>query len=220
MVSAEPFENIDFFETRDADLIAGIPVTFRFTTPQITVYELVITANISAGLTSTKIEHLKGTSRLVTSLPPGTIYKNLNIWLGTSGFAVPRNIREAIIKFRVNNVWLSSENIDASKVSIMKWDGSQWISLETKQVRTDDNFAYYEAKANSFSPFAIGGVKTVATPVVTTTAIATAGPSPTAAPLAVMPSQNLNWILIVVVAIIIISLVYYYAIKKKEKKEK
>lgn len=218
VVSSEPFENIDFFETRDADLIAGIPVTFRFTNPQIAVYELVITGNISAGLTSAKIEHLKGTSRLVTSPPPGTIYKNLNIWLGTSGFAVPRNIREAIIKFRVNNVWLSGENIDASKVSMMKWDGSQWISLKTKQVRMDDSFAYYEAESNSFSPFAISGMKAVTTPGISPTAAS--GVSPTAAPPAVSPPTALNWILIVVVAIIIVTVVYYYVIKKKEKKEK
>jgi len=69
--SAEPFENIDFSETRDADLIVGIPVTFRYTNPQTSVNELVITANISAGLTSAKIEHLKGTSKLVTSPPQG-----------------------------------------------------------------------------------------------------------------------------------------------------
>lgn len=216
VVSAEPFENIDFFETREVDLIAGIPVTYRFTNPQIAVYELVITGNISAGLTSVKIEHLKGSSRLVASPPSGTIYKNLNIWLGTSGFAVPRNIRKAIIKFRVNNVWLLGENIDPSKVSMMKWDGSQWISLETKQVRTDDNFAYYEAQTNSFSQFAISGVKTVATPVVTPTAIATAGASPTAIPLAAIPPLNLNWILIVLAAIIIIAGVYYFARIKKE----
>ena len=216
VVSAEPFDNIEFYETREVDLIAGIPVTFRFTTPQLAVYELVITANISAGMTSAKIEHLKGTSKLVMSPPTGTIYRNMNIWLGTSGFAVPRNIREAIIKFRVNNAWLSDENIDASKVSMMKWDGSQWISLETKQVRTDDNFAYYEAQTNSFSHFAISGVKTVATPVVTPTAIATAGASPTAIPLAAIPPSNLNWILIVLVAIIIIAGVYYFARIKKE----
>jgi len=138
----------------------------------------------------------------------------MNMWLGTSGFAVSRNIREAIIKFRVNNAWLSGENIDASKVSMMKWDGSQWISLETKQVRTDDNFAYYEAYTNSFSPFAISGVKTVPTQGVTPTA--TAGVSPTAVPLAAMPPLNLNWILIVIAAIIIIAGVYYFARIKKE----
>lgn len=217
VVSAEPFENIEFFEKRDADLMAGIPVTFRFTNAQIAVYELVITANVSAGLTSTKIEHLKGTSRLATSTPTGTIYKNVNIWLGTSGFAVPRNIREGIIRFRVDNSWLSNENIDAGKIAMMKWDGSQWISLETKQVRTDDNFAYYETRINSYSPFAISGVKTVATPVVTPTAIATVTPaaSPTPVPLEAIPPSNLNWILIVVVAIIIIAGIYYFAKIKK-----
>ncbi len=217
VVSAELFENIDFFETREADLIAGMPVTFRFTKPQIAVYELVITANISAGVTSAKIEQLKGTSRLATSPPTGTIYRNLNIWLGTSGFAVSRNIMEGIIRFRIDKSWLSSENIDAGNIAMMKWDGSQWISLETKQVRTDGNFAYYESLTNSFSPFAISGKKTVPTPGVTSAA--PAGASPTAAPLAIMPPVNLNWILYIGVAIIIISSVFYYAMKKKEKIE-
>jgi PGF-pre-PGF domain-containing protein len=218
VVSAEPFENIDFVETRDADLIAGIPFTFRFTNPKISVYELVITANISAGLTSAKIEHLKGTSRLVTSPPTGTIYKNLNIWLGTSGFAVPRNIREGIIRFRIDNSWLSGENIDASKVSMMKWDGSQWISLETKQVRTDGNFAYYEAWTNSFSPFAISGVKVApsGTPVTTSTPGISPDTSPET-PLSVMPPTYWNWILYAMVALIIFAAAYYYATKKKAK---
>jgi PGF-pre-PGF domain-containing protein len=214
--SGEPFENMELSEIREADLVAGMPVTFRFTNPQLAVYELVITANVSAGLTSVKVEQLKGTSKLVASPPSGSIHKNVNIWLGSSGFAVPSNIREGIIKFKVNNTWLSSENIDASTISMMRWDGSQWISLETKQVSTDDNFAYYEAKSNSFSPFVISGVKADPTPVTTTP-----GVSQTAAPLAIVPpTTSLNWILYVIVAIIIIVAVYYYAITKKEKKEK
>ena len=219
VVSAEPFDNIEFYETREVDLIAGIPVTFRFTTSQHVVYELVITANISAGLTSAKIEQLKGTSKLVTSPPSEIIYKNVNIWLGTSGFAVPKNIREGKIKFRVDNNWLTSENIEAAKIVMMRWDGSQWISLETKYVGKDGNFVYYEAQTNSFSPFAIGGVKTVATPVVTTTAIANAGVSPTAIPLAAIPPTNLNWILIIVAVIIIIAGIYYFARLKRNREQ-
>ncbi|MCE8426325.1 MAG: PGF-pre-PGF domain-containing protein [Candidatus Methanoperedens sp.] len=216
VVSSEPFENIEFYEIREADLIAGMPVTFRFTNPQIAVYELVITANISAGLTSAKIEHLKGTSRLVTSPPAGTIYKNLSIWLGTSGFAVPKNIREGIVRFRVNNSWLSGENIDANQVSMMKWDGSQWRSLETKELRSDDTFTFYEAMTDTFSPFAITGVKVAPTGTPVTTS--TPDVSPTSAPLAVVPpSTSLNLILYVIVAIIIVAAVYYYAAKKKVK---
>jgi PGF-pre-PGF domain-containing protein len=211
VTSAEPLENIELYETRDADLVAGIPVSFRFTSPQLAVYELVITANVSAGLTSAKVEQLKGTSRLVTSPPSGTIYKNMNVWLGSSGFAVPTNIREGTIRFRVDNNWLSSENIDASTISMMRWDGSQWISLETKQASKDDKFAYYEANSNSFSPFAISGVKTAS---MKTQVTATPDVSPTAAPLTIVPKTSLNWILYLIVAIIIIAAVYSYSKRK------
>lgn len=214
VISGESSENIEFNETRMADLIAGTPVTFRFTNPQHAVYELVITANISAALTGAKIEQLKATSRLVTSPPSGTIYKNANIWLGPSGFAVPGNIREGIIKFRVDNNWLSSESIDASKVSLMRWDGSKWLSLETNQVNSDDSFIYYEGLTNSFSPFAISGVKTapMKTPVTSTV---TPGVSPTLTPMpSVPPTTSLNWILYVIVAIFIIAVIYYYGARK------
>jgi len=145
----------------------------------------------------------------------------VNLWLGTSGFAVPRNIREGIIKFRVDNSWLSGEKIDPGKVTMMKWDGSQWITLEIKQVKTDGNFAYYEALTNSFSPFAIGGVKAVTTPGASPTAAP--GVSPTAAPPVVSPPTALNWMLMVVVAvvaIIIIAGAYFYSRINKELKEK
>lgn len=209
--SGESPENIELYETRDAELVAGVPVTYRFTTPQLAVYELVITANISAGPTSAKIEHLKGTSRLVTSPPPGAIYKNENIWLGSSGFAVPTNIREAIVRFRINNSWISGENIDANKISMMRRDGNQWVSLDTNQARKDDNFTYYEAQTNSFSPFAISGVKTALTEMQVTS---TPGVKPTASPLALVPKTSISWILYVIVAIIIIAGVYYYMVKR------
>ncbi len=215
IISGEPSDNIELSEIRDADLVAGIPVTFKFTNPRLVVYELVITANVSAGMTGARVEQLKGISRLVTSSPPGNIHKSVNIWLGASGFAVPGNISAGIVRFKVNNSWLSGENIDDGSISMMRWDGSQWISLETKQVRTDDDFTYYEALATSFSPFTITGTK--ASPGITSTTI---GASPTAAPLAVMPPTTFYWILYVVVAIILIAAVYYYAVKNKEKKVK
>jgi len=216
--SAEPFENIELSEIRDADLVAGVPVTFRFTSPELVVYELVITANVSAGMTSARVEQLKNISNLVTSSPPGNIHKNVNIWLGTSGFSVPKNIREGIVRFRVNKSWLIDENIDDGSISMMRWDGSQWVSLETKQVRTDDNYIYHEALTDRFSPFTITGVK--AAPVSTPTTVPGIGASPTVTPLSVMPPMALNWILYVVAAIILIGAVYYYAMKNKQKKVK
>ena len=217
--SAEPSENIELSEIRDADLVAGVPVTFRFTSPELVVYELVITANVSAGMTSARVEQLKDISKLVTSSPPGNIHKNLNIWLGTSGFSVPENIREGIVRFRVKNSWISDEKIDDGSITMMRWDGSRWISLKTNLVSTDDNYIYYEAFTNSFSPFTITGMKKA--PESTQTTVPEVGASPTVvAPQTVMPPTAFYWILYVVVAIILIGAVYYYAMKNKEKKAK
>jgi PGF-pre-PGF domain-containing protein len=172
----------------------------------------VITANTSAALTGAKIEQLKATSRLVTSPPSGIIYKNLNILLGSSGFAVPKNIREGIIKFRVDNNWLSSGNIETSKVSLMRWDGSRWLSLETNKVNTDDRFTYYEGLTDSFSPFAISGVK--AAPM-NTPVTAAPGISSTLTQMPdVPPITPPLWILYVFVAIIIMAVIYYYGARK------
>jgi len=58
----------------------------------------------------------------VTSAAPGNVYRNVNIWIGTSGFATPRNINDAIIRFRVENSWISSHN----DIKLLRWDGSNW----------------------------------------------------------------------------------------------
>jgi hypothetical protein len=126
---------------------------------------------------------------VVKTPAPGIIYKNVNIWVGTTGFAVPKNIKEATIVFRVENSWLGSNNLAGSDIKMLHWDGNQWTQLETAQTTKDDTYTYYEAKTNAFSPFAISGLKggvivPTATPVVTETQVMPTGtgtpsPSPT-----------------------------------------
>ena len=99
---------------------------------------------------------MKNTSTLVKTPAPGLVYKNVNIWVGTSGFAVPKNIRSALIGFRVDNSWITAHGISKGyDVKLFKWDGSQWIQLETAQIERNDAYTLFEAKVNSFSPFAI-----------------------------------------------------------------
>lgn len=213
VISGEPFENIEFSETQEADLRMGIPITFRFRDPRHVVYEIVITANTSAGLTGAKIEQLKSTSGLVSSPLPGTIFKNVNIWLGSSGFAVPANIREGKVRFRVNNSWLDNENVDANTVLMHRWDGSKWISLGTRLISSDETFTYYEAMTNTFSHFAVRGVK--AEEAETILAGPTPQPSPAGEIPEVKPPASLNWILYVLIALVLIAAVYYFVLRKK-----
>lgn len=123
------------------------------------MYGIVITGNTNGGLITAQVELLKNTSTLVKEAPPGTVYKNVNIWVGSSGFATPRNIKEAVIKFKVGNSWITSGGFKDSEIVMLRWDGTQWVRLETRPGNKDDNFTYYEAKTYSFSPFAITGLK-------------------------------------------------------------
>ncbi|VVB54187.1 Uncharacterised protein [uncultured archaeon] len=158
-ISAESSDNIIKKEVREEVLSINVPRSFRFTTPELPVSEVAVTSNINAGLINVQVELLKSRSTLVKDDAPGDVYKYVNIWVGTSGFAVPKNIKEAVIKFKLENSWLTSKGFKESDIAMLRWDGTQWISLATEKKNSDETFTYYEAKTNAFSPFAISGVK-------------------------------------------------------------
>jgi PGF-pre-PGF domain-containing protein len=116
-----------------------------------------ITGNTSAGAITTSVEVLKNTSTLVKTPAPGFVYKNMNIWVGTSGFAVPKNIKTALIGFKVDNSWIKANGLSSSDIKLLKWDGGQWIQLETKQKEKFETYTIFEGETNRFSPFAISG---------------------------------------------------------------
>ncbi len=214
VVTSEPYDNIDKMERYDNNLIANTPVTYRFKMPELGIYEIVITGKENENNIALRVEFLKGTSKQVTVQAPGTVYKNINILAGT------QRIKEALVRFRVENSWLGSNSLAASEVKLVKWDGSKWMQLETAQKNKDDTYTYYETMTDTFSIFAITGLKggvITATPTPGPTSTATPGVSPTTTPLAGVPTTSLNWILYVIVAIIIIAAVYYYTVKKKVK---
>jgi hypothetical protein len=94
---------------------------------------------------------------MVKTEPPGMIYKNANIWVGSSSFNSPRNIKHGAIRFRILNSWIEENNI--SSVRMLQWNKIDWKTLETNQVSKDDSFTYYDALAQVFSNFAITGTK-------------------------------------------------------------
>ncbi len=48
------------------------------------------------------------------------------MWIVTSGFSSPKNIKEAVITFRLTNSWISSNNMKSSGIKMVRWDGSKW----------------------------------------------------------------------------------------------
>ncbi len=129
--------------------------------PEHGIYEIAVTGKESENDIAMRVEALKGTSKLVTVSAPGTVYKNVNILAGT------KRIKEVLIKFKVENSWLTGNNFAGSDVKLVKWDGSKWVQLETSEKTKDASFTYFEAKTDSLSSFAIAGLKGVAVPTAT-----------------------------------------------------
>jgi PGF-pre-PGF domain-containing protein len=187
--SGESFENIVKQESREQMLSRDAPSTYSFSTPEIPVSQIVITSNINAGLVTAKVELLKKRSTLLSVDAPGNVNKYLNIWLGSLGFAVPRNIKEGVVKFKVENSWMTSNGFTDSDIKMLKWNGIEWITLVTEKKNSDETFTYYETMTTSFSPFAISGVKgtsvnatspaTIAVTAATTAIQETPTPAPT-----------------------------------------
>ena len=160
--SGENYSNIELTEKYDMQISKDALTSYRFTHKKNPIMFVNITGNTNYGIITVSEEVLKGTSTLVKTSPEGLVYKNVNIWVGTSGFATPKNIKEASIKFRVDNNWMSANSVTSSDIILVKWNGNSWIQLETRVLSKDDTSTFFEGKTNAFSPFAItvkmGGV--------------------------------------------------------------
>ena len=69
-----------------------------------------------------------------------------------------------MIKFRIGNSWLNSSDFAASDIRMLKWNGSEWMQLDTTRIMENASYAYYEATTDTFSHFAISGVKGASMP--------------------------------------------------------
>ncbi len=164
--SGENHSNIEINEKYYDYIYKDKVTSFRFTERGNTVLFVNITGNTSQGDTRTSVEVLKGRSTLVKEPAPGTVYKNVNIWVGASGYAIPKNIKEAVIRFRVENTWISGNGLLKTDILMYKWDGNRWFDLETYVKGSDEIYSYFETRTDSFSSFAISGLKGMEVPIV------------------------------------------------------
>jgi len=112
----------------------------------------------NAGKITVTIEVLKNTSTFSNSAASGTVYKNINIWVGKTGYATEENIKDPTIGFRVDREWLLDNDIDQSSVELQRYSEGTWNKLSTEMSDSDENYLYFEAKTPGFSPFAITGM--------------------------------------------------------------
>ncbi len=163
--SGENYSNIELKEKRDLHIYIDKTSSYKFNTTDPIMY-VNITGNISAGEVTIMVELLRNTSSIVKNKSvPGIVYKNVNIWVGTSGFATPKNIQKGVIRFRILNSWLEDKELAAGDVRLVKWDGSIWAELVTYETTKDSEHVYYESLTDSFSPFAITVFRSSVPPV-------------------------------------------------------
>ncbi|MCE8423077.1 MAG: PGF-pre-PGF domain-containing protein, partial [Candidatus Methanoperedens sp.] len=157
--SGENYTNIEVIEKYDLWISKDALTSYRFNHAKNPIMFVNITGNASYGIITTSVEVLKNISSLVKTRPEGLVYRNVNIWVGTSGFATLKNIKEASIMFRVDTSWISLNNLSSSDIKLLKWDGSQWMTLDTKVNEKDGTNTYFEGRTDNFSEFAITGIK-------------------------------------------------------------
>lgn len=96
-------------------------------------------------------------SALVDEDAPDTVYCNVNIWVGKSGFSSSENIENPVVGFRVEKNWIEENEIDVDTIRLCRYSDGQWNDLDTQKISEDDTYLHFEASTPGFSPFAIVG---------------------------------------------------------------
>jgi PGF-pre-PGF domain-containing protein len=155
--SPEPQSNVEVKELSQTFISSGKAVKFEFPRNTTSVVYVSFDSKKTAGRTTAIAEMLKGKSTLVTELPSDEVYKSLNIWVGTGGFATPKNIENAVVSFKVEKSWIQDKNIDQSSITLNRYNDTKWDSLSTNLSGDDETYLYFTAETPAFSHFTITG---------------------------------------------------------------
>lgn len=159
--TGEEYENIDFKDVLNVYAGKNSLTEFIFDDERNDVTYIKYTSLRNSGKISTTIEILKNTSALADTAPPGIVYRNLNIWVGKTGYATETNIKDPTIGFRVGKEWMNEMNIEPSSIKLNRYSEGNWSSLATENNGDDEEYLYFEAETPGFSPFAITGTSMI-----------------------------------------------------------
>ncbi|MDK2830558.1 MAG: hypothetical protein PWQ75_310 [Methanolobus sp.] len=109
----------------------------------------------NAGKISVTIEILKNTSALVDTAASGLVYKNMNIWVGKTGYATESNIKDPVIGFMVSKDWVDDNDVNIGTIALNRYSDGVWSRVDTEQTGEDADYYYFEASTPGFSPFAV-----------------------------------------------------------------
>ncbi|MDQ1254329.1 MAG: hypothetical protein QG646_3560, partial [Euryarchaeota archaeon] len=155
--SPEPQENVEAKELSQTFVGSGQSVSFAFPQKVTPVLNISFDSKKTAGKITTIVEMLKNQSTLVSGAPSDGVYKFINIWVGTSGFATPDNIENAVVEFKVEKSWVQNNSIDKASITLNRFNDTNWDALPTNLSGEDDQYLYFTAQTTGFSSFAITG---------------------------------------------------------------
>lgn len=157
--SPESSRNIELKEVSSEQVFKGTHTCFTFKGETNDIVTVEFDPKKNFGKTTAIVEILKNTSSTVKEPAPGTVYRNVNIWIGNSGFSSPENLENARISFRVSRAWIAEHRVRENNVILYRHDRGSWNPLPTALNGEDENYFYFTAETPGFSPFAISGTE-------------------------------------------------------------
>ncbi|ADE36533.1 S8 family serine peptidase [Methanohalophilus mahii] len=155
--TGEEYSNIKFKDFSIRSVKAEVPTIYNFEEKENPVIDIDLISSKNSGQAKLIIEVLKNTSTLTNEPPIDTVYINLNIWAGSSGFE--NHIRNSSVTFKVEKEWITQENIDIENIRLEVFEDGQWISLPTEYIDEVGNYLHFKTATDKYlnSPFVIAG---------------------------------------------------------------
>lgn len=157
--SPESTNNIELKEISNEQVFKGTHTCFTFKDEANEIITMELDPKKSFGKTTAIVEILKNTSSIVKQPVTGIVYKNVNIWVGNSGFSSPENFENARINFRVSRAWVAEQGVNEKTVTLYRYNQNSWNQLPTNLSGQDKVYFYFTAETPAFSPFAISGTE-------------------------------------------------------------
>ncbi|MBI5698168.1 MAG: PGF-pre-PGF domain-containing protein [Thaumarchaeota archaeon] len=123
-----------------------------------------VTVEVKEALSNVQVtvkeSSIPGGAGVAVAADQGATYKYVEITTNVEA----AKLEKVKVNFKVENSWLTSNNIDEDKVALQRYANNQWNKLTTTKTSSDATYVYYEAETSALSVFAITGEKKVAAP--------------------------------------------------------
>ena len=127
--SKEPASNVDAKELSTRHITSDYHVKFDLVESATCITYIEFDPMKTFKRTTTIVEELKNKSVFVPELPPGRIYKNVNIWVGDKGAGLPGSFKNGVIEFKVEKAWIRENNVSQFYITL-QWYDKGWQPLE------------------------------------------------------------------------------------------